>query len=116
MKPKNNPPEKGLERWLSPGFQEEHARAEAEVFLRNNPWLAVAGAALAGGVLSAISDRKKSRKTKSSSAVRGWLEEAYDNLPTPKQFHSMAKTAGVPTSFEQFKEKLSGEELRGSDV
>ncbi len=109
MKPKNNPPEKGLERWLSPKFRAQDAMAEAEEFLRNNPWVAVAGAAVAGGVLSAISDRKKSRKTKSSSAVRGWLEDAYETLPTPKQFQSMAKTAGVPTSIEQLKEKLAGE-------
>ena len=75
-------------------------------FLRENPWVAVAGAAVLGGVLTALTRRSPVRRNSSRAAVRDWLEEAHASLPTKKQFKSMANSAGLPTTLAQLKERL----------
>ena len=87
----------------------KHTLDAAEQFLRANPWVAVAGAAVASGVLAAMSRKKPVRRESSRAAVRDWLDHAYATLPTRKQFQSVAKSAGVPTTLQQLKEKLSAD-------
>ncbi len=89
-------------------YRAEDLLADAEDFVRKNPWVAVAGAAVLSGVLGALNRRKPIRKNTSRAALRDWLDEAHSGLPTRKQFRSAAQSAGLPTTLEQIKQKLSG--------
>jgi hypothetical protein len=87
----------------------EEAVAMAEQYLRANPWLAVAGTAVATHIFSALTPKTPIRRGSSRAAVRDWLDDAYENLPSRKQLESAAKSAGVPTSLSQLQAKLTGE-------
>lgn len=75
--------------------------SKVEQFLRVNPWVAVAGAAVTSGILEALSDKRALRRPSSRAAVRDWVDDAYATLPTKKQFRSVAKSAGLPTTLRQ---------------
>ena len=85
----------------------EEAVALAEGYLRANPWLAVAGTAVAARVFEALTPRTPIRRGSSRAALRDWLDEANGSLPTRKQLESAAKSAGVPTSLRQLQAKLT---------
>ncbi len=74
-------------------------------YARANPWVAIAGAALIGGVVVALS--KPSRKPPSRfEVVREWLDEAYAKLPSQKQVQSAVETSGVPDFLSHLKQKF----------
>ncbi len=94
---------------LTPGEAAVNEAIEkAELFLAGNPWLAVAGAAVASQVFAAMSQKTPIRHQSSRAAMRDWLDDAYSSLPTKKQFQSVAKSAGVPTNLRQLRKKLTG--------
>lgn len=74
-------------------------------YIRANPWVAVAGAAVIGGVIAALSRPHRREPTK-FEAVREWLDDAYAKLPTPKQVHAMAENCGVTDTIRQIRRKL----------
>lgn len=74
-------------------------------YARANPWVAIAGAAVLGGVVVALS--KPGRKPPSRlDVVRDWLDEAYAKLPSQRQVQSAVETSGVPDFLNQLKKKL----------
>ena len=75
-------------------------------YVRANPWIAVAGAAVFGGIVSAMSQPRQIKRQSSRASVRDWLRDSHASLPTGKQFRSVAKSAGIPTTFEQLKARL----------
>jgi len=90
-------------------YRAEDLVADAEEFVRRNPWVAVAGAAMLSGVLSALNRRKPVRTNSSRAALRDWIDDAHAGLPSKKQFRSAAQSAGLPTTLEQLRKKLGGE-------
>jgi hypothetical protein len=82
------------------------ARA-AEDFITARPWLAVAGTAILTGVFTAISENKRIRRNSSRAALRDWLDDAHESLPTKKQLVSVAKSAGLPTTLKDLHEKAA---------
>lgn len=75
-------------------------------FLRDNPAIAVAGTALATHLFAAVGSGTPVRKGTSRAALRDWLQNASESMPTRKQFESAAKSAGLPTTYSQLKTKL----------
>ena len=74
-------------------------------YARANPWIALAGAAVIGGVVVALS--KPCQRTPSRrDAVRDWLDEAYAKLPSQKQVQAVVETSGVPDFVAQLKKKF----------
>lgn len=63
-------------------------------YIKDNPWLAVAGAAALGGALVAFSRPAKSRPS-NGDAIRHWLEEAYAHIPSQRDIQSAAKSSGL---------------------
>jgi hypothetical protein len=80
---------------------------KARDFLRDNPALAVATAALATEVFSSLTS-SPARRGSSRATIRDWLDSAYDTMPVYKQFKSAAESAGLPTTYGQAKGKVSG--------
>jgi hypothetical protein len=87
----------------------EEAVAMAEGCLRANPWLAVAGTAVAARIFEALTPSTSIRRGSSRAALRDWLGNAHETLPTRKQLESAAKSAGVPTSLRQLQARLTGD-------
>jgi len=79
----------------------------AEDFITARPWLAVAGTAILTGVFTAISENKRIRRNSSRAALRDWLDDAHESLPTKKQLVSVAKSAGLPTTLKDLQEKAA---------
>jgi len=73
-------------------------------YARENPWVAIAGAAVLGGVLVALA--KPNRPKSRTDALRDWLDEAYAKLPSQKQVQSIVDDSGVPDFLAQLKKKL----------
>ncbi len=99
---------------LKQGGQEalEQTRAKAGTaleatsdYIRANPWVAVAGAVVLGGVLGALLKPSREEPTK-SEVVRGWLDEAYAKLPSQKQVQSVADSTGLPSFLKELQRKL----------
>ena len=79
---------------------------KAREFLRENPALAVATAALATELFASLTSSPP-RRGSSRAAIRDWLDGAHETMPTYKQFKSAAESAGLPTSYKQVEEKLT---------
>jgi ElaB/YqjD/DUF883 family membrane-anchored ribosome-binding protein len=73
-------------------------------YTRANPWLAIAGAALVGGVVVALA--RPSRPRSRADVIRDWLDEAYAKMPSSKQVQSVVETTGVPDLVARLKKKL----------
>jgi hypothetical protein len=96
--------EKGREKLAQAQTGAGDALSSVADYTRANPWVAIAGAAIIGGVVVALS---KSRKSVSRmNVVRDWLDEAYAKLPSQKQVQSAVETSGVLDFLAQLKKKL----------
>jgi len=80
---------------------------KARDFLADNPALAVATAALATEVFSALTATPP-RRGSSRATLRDWLDTAHETMPAYKQFKSAAESAGLPTTYSQARGKISG--------
>jgi len=81
------------------------ALTTATDYIRANPWIAVAGAAVAGGVLAALAKPAKAPPSK-LDAVREWMDEAYAKLPSQKQVQAAVESSGVPRFLHQLRKTL----------
>lgn len=63
-------------------------------YIKDNPWLAVAGAAALGGALIAFARPGRSHHN-NGDAIRHWLEEAYARIPSQRDIQSAAKSSGL---------------------
>jgi hypothetical protein len=97
--------EKGREHLQAATSGAKDGIAAATEYIRANPWVAVAGAAVIGGVITALSRSHKSDTSK-LDAVREWLDDAYAKLPSQKQVQEMADSAGVSDFLKQVGKKL----------
>ena len=73
-------------------------------YARANPWVVIAGAAIIGGAVVALT--RSSRSESRMDVVRDWLDEAYAKLPSQKQVQAVVETSGVSDFLTQFKKKL----------
>ena len=64
-------------------------------YIKDNPWLAIAGAAAIGGALVALSRPGHSSHRSKSDAIRQWLDDAYSRLPSQGDVRSAAKSSGL---------------------
>lgn len=98
--------EKGRETLENAQSGARNALATATDYIRANPWTAVAGAAIVGGVLAALTAPRPSAPHQ-LDAVRDWLAETYEKLPSQKQVQSsLAKGAGLPEVLTALRRKL----------
>jgi len=74
-------------------------------YIRDNPWVAVAGAAVIGGII-AVALRQSKPEPGKLEVVRDWLEEAYAKLPSQKQVRSAAEASGIPSFLKSLREAL----------
>jgi len=74
-------------------------------YIRDNPWVAVAGAAVIGGIV-AVALRQSKPEPGKLEVVRDWLEEAYAKLPSQKQVRSAAEASGIPSFLESLRKAL----------
>lgn len=74
-------------------------------YIRANPWVAVAGAAVLGGVVAVLS-RSSKPEPNSLEAVRDWLDDAYAKLPSQKQVESMVQSSDLPNFLTSLRKKL----------
>jgi len=65
----------------------KEALAVTKDYIKANPWIAVAGAAILGGVLVALARPCKPSPTNLDN-VRDWLDEAYAQLPSKSDIQS----------------------------
>ncbi|CAN5329419.1 hypothetical protein BH09VER1_BH09VER1_49200 [soil metagenome] len=80
------------------------ALAATAGYIRANPWTAVAGAALLGVALVALS--RRGLEPRRLKVVRGWLDDAREKLPTQREVSSFAESTGVPCLLKQLGKKL----------
>jgi len=73
-------------------------------YIRAHPWLAVAGGAVLGGLIAALS-RPKPDPGK-LDAVREWLDEAYARLPDQGDLRSAAESTGIPCLLKKLRKSL----------
>lgn len=79
--------EDGLEKLTTARETAEDALAAATDYVRNNPWVAVAGAAVLGGVIVALA-RPSRPASPNLDAVRDFLDDTYAKLPSRKEARS----------------------------
>lgn len=84
----------------------DHMAGKAREFLRENPALAVAAAALATELFASLT-ASPPRRGSSRAAMRDWLDTAYETMPAYKQFKSAAESAGLPTTYRQMEDKMT---------
>lgn len=97
--------QKGREKLAQAQTGAKDALSAVADYTRANPWIAIAGAAVLGGVLVALT--KPHRKPVSRwDAVRDWLDDAYAKLPSQKQVQSAVEASGVPDFLGQVRKKL----------
>jgi len=97
--------QKGREKLAQAQTGAKDALSAVADYTRANPWIAIAGAAVLGGVVVALT--KPARKPASRlDVVRDWLDEAYAKLPSQKQVQSVVEASGVPDFFSQLRKKL----------
>lgn len=77
----------------------------ATEYIRANPWVAVAGAAVIGGIV-AVALRQSKPESGKLEVVRDWLEDAYAKLPSQKQVRSAAEASGIPGFLESLLKAL----------
>lgn len=63
-------------------------------FVRANPWTALAGAALLGVGLVVLSRRRP--EPGKLAALRDWVGDARESLPTRREVQSFAESTGIP--------------------
>lgn len=68
--------------------------ASATDYVRANPWIALAGAVVIGGVIATLARPKP--EPRGIDALRELLEEGLAKLPTQKQVEAAAESTGVP--------------------
>jgi hypothetical protein len=94
--------------------REKLARAQEQVrgglttateYIRANPWVAVAGAAVIGGIV-AVALRQSKPEPGKLEVVRDWLEDAYAKIPSQKQVRSAAEASGIPSFLESLRKAL----------
>lgn len=94
--------------------REKLARVEQQVrgglttateYIRANPWVAVAGAAVIGGIV-AVALRQSKPEPGKAEVVRDWLKDAYAQLPSRKQVRSAAEASGIPGFLESLRKAL----------
>lgn len=73
-------------------------------YIRANPWTSMAGAALLGVALVALTRRRPAPRR--LDIVRDWLDDARENLPTRRQVNSLVDSTGVPCLLKQLGQKL----------
>ncbi len=78
--------------------------AAAVSYIRANPLTAVAGAALLSVALVALSRRRP--EPRNLDAVRHWLDEARENLPSRSELESFAESTGVPCLLKRVGQRL----------
>jgi hypothetical protein len=74
-------------------------------YIRDNPWVAVAGAAVIGGIV-AVALRQSKPEPRKLEVVRDWLEDAYAKLPSKKQMRSAAEASGIPCFLDSLRKAL----------
>ncbi len=74
-------------------------------YLKANPWTAVAGAAVIGGVLVALL-RPSRPKTPNMENLRDWMGEAVAKLPSQRDVQAMAKSSGAQKLLKQWAKSL----------
>ncbi len=98
--------EAGREKLAQAQSGAQDALSAATEYIRANPWVAVAGAAVLGGVIAVLSKSSKP-EPRNLDAVRDWLDEAYSKLPSQKQVQSIADSSGIPCFLKSLKKKLN---------
>jgi len=73
-------------------------------YLRVNPWRSVAGAAVLGVALVALSRRRS--EPRKLEVIRDWLDEARENLPSRRAIDSLADSTGVSCLLRRLGRKL----------
>lgn len=74
-------------------------------YVRANPWVALAGAAIVGGVIVALS-RPKQPEHPNLDSLREWLDEAVAKLPSKKQIRKAAQSPAINDFLSDLKKKL----------
>jgi hypothetical protein len=74
-------------------------------YVRAHPWIAVAGAAVVGGAICALTKHGRPQP-KNFKVAKKWLDEAYAKLPSQKQVQAVAESAGLPDFLKQLQKKL----------
>lgn len=97
--------EAGAERMSRARSGLQDAVAATADYIRANPWVAVAGAAVIGGVVAGLSKPCK-REPHTLDAVRDWLDEAYAKLPSQKQVETMVQTSDLPDFLANLRKKI----------
>jgi hypothetical protein len=97
--------EKGREKLAQAQTGAKDALSAVADYTRANPWIAIAGAAVLGGVVVALT--KPARKPESRlDVIRDWLDDMYAKLPSQKQVQSAVEASGVPDFLGQVRKKL----------
>lgn len=97
--------EKGREKLAQAQAGAKDALSVVADYTRANPWIAIAGAAVLGGVIVALT-KPAPKPVSRLDAVRDWLDDVYAKLPSQKQVQSAVEATGVPDFFGQLKKKL----------
>lgn len=74
-------------------------------YIRANPWVTVAGAAVIGGVIAVLA-RPGRPEPRKFEVVRGWLDDACAKLPSQRQVQSAVDHCGVTKAVREIKRKL----------
>ena len=90
-----NVKEKALQATEAAQDYAQDALGAAESYIRQNPWLGVAGAVVVGAAVAALLPRPE-REPDRVGAVRDWLGDTYakvtDRLPDPDDVRSLAQS------------------------
>lgn len=83
----------------------QDALGSATEYIKANPWVAVAGAALIGGAVAALL-RPKKPSGPDLNRLRDWLGNAYAKLPSRDEVQDVVKSSGAQKVLKQLAEAL----------
>ena len=83
----------------------QDALGAATEYIKANPWVAVAGAALIGGAVAALL-RPKKPSGPDLNSLRDWLGDAYAKLPSREDVQEVVKSSGAQKVLKQLAQAL----------